>query len=94
MLMTRKIIVVLLLIIFLFFMFRMGWKIMGLNTNPDLMETGSSKTIETPFKPRMEVLNEGANTSTNPSKVGSILINPGGVTSIKIESGYFAAAEE
>ncbi len=91
--MTRKIIVVLLLIIFLFFLFRVGWKAMGLNISPGLMETGSSKSIETPSEPRMEVLNESANTGTTPSKVGSILINPGGVTSIRIESGYSAAGE-
>ena len=87
----NKFIVVLLLIIFLFFLFRTGWKAMGLSL--DLIETGSSENIETPSEPQMQVLNEGADTGTGPTKVGSVSINPGGVTSIKIESGYSAAGE-
>ena len=80
----NKFIIILLIIIFIIFFFRVGWKVMGLNIL-DTIEIEGTENIEPSFEPSMEVLNESEDISTGPTKVGTISINPGGVTTVQIE---------
>lgn len=80
----NNLILILLIIIFMIFFFRVGWKVMGLNIL-DAMETGSAGSIEAPSGPQMQVLNQSGDAGAGPTKVGTISINPGGVTTVQIE---------
>ncbi len=81
----NRLIIVLLLVVFLFFSFRVGWKLMGLNIDFETLKIGGSKGIDAPSGPGPQALNKTPDAGTGPTKVGSVTINPGSVTRIGIE---------